>query len=76
MYDLTPADCQKLRDESRRRSAAIIPDTPMNRYSISACAVFEEIMDRLARDEGTFETLMAEMFRRQKELAVSYAVDP
>ena len=75
-YDLTPDDYLQLAEDSRRRTATIKPDTPMNCYDIEACRVFEDTMHELAAGRGTFEALIAEMFRRQKALTVQFGVNP
>jgi hypothetical protein len=45
---------------------AIVPDTPMNRYSIDAMKIFEESMERLSGGSGSFGAETDRMIRRQR----------
>lgn len=74
--ELAPADYRELAEQSRRRRIALIPDTPMNRYSIAAMQVFEETMERLADGSATFVAATDAMIRQQSALAIVYGVEP
>ncbi|WP_208180045.1 hypothetical protein J4T85_019445 [Sinorhizobium medicae] len=75
-YELTAQDYRELAEQSRRRRMAIVPDTPMNRYSIAAMLIFEETMDRLSHGLGTFEDETASMITRQAAVATRLGVEP
>jgi hypothetical protein len=66
--------------ESARRARAdgdaILPDTPMNRYSIAALEGWALSMDRLAIMPENLDIEMARDSLRRRRLAWLYGVDP
>ncbi len=67
--ELEPAVYLRAARQSREKQRRLDLGKPCDRYSFAAMACFQVAMQRLARGEGDWHTIMAECFEQQRHMA-------